>query len=79
MDRNNKIFSPLGVHCHFYANFVDEFSFDLSTNMGVMQTAYNVGGKNKRKFAHIVCIKMEVNPQRRKILLFHTKNIAAMT
>ena len=38
-----------------------------------------VGGKNKRKFAHIVCIKMEVNSQRRKILLFHTTNMAVMT
>ena len=35
--------------------------------------------RNKRKFAHIVCIKMEVNSQRRKILLFQTTNMAAMT
>ena len=39
----------------------------------------HVGGQNKRKSAHIVCIKMEVNSQRRKILLFHTTNMAAMT
>ena len=39
----------------------------------------HIGGKNKRKFAHVVCIKMEVNSQRRKILLFHTTNMAAMT
>ena len=26
----------------------------------------HVGGKNKRKFAHIVSIQMEVNSQRRK-------------
>ena len=34
---------------------------------------------NKRKFAHIVCIKMAVNSPRRKILLFHTTNMVAMT
>ena len=39
----------------------------------------HVGGQNKRKLAHIVCIKMEVNTQSRKILLFHTTNTAAMT
>ena len=39
----------------------------------------HVGGQNKRKFAHIVCIKMEVNTQRRKILLFLSTNMAAMT
>ena len=27
----------------------------------------HVGGQNKRKFAHIVCIKMEVNYQRKKM------------
>ena len=39
-----------------------------------------IGGlcQNKRKFAHIVCIKMEVNSQRRKIL-FLTANMVAMT
>ena len=39
----------------------------------------HVGGQNKRKFVHIVCIKMEVNSQRRKILLFLSTNMAAMT
>ena len=38
----------------------------------------HVGGQNKRKFAHIVCMKMTVNSQRRKILLFPSTNIAAM-
>ena len=36
-------------------------------------------GQNKRKFAHIVCIKMAVNSPRRKILLFLSTNMAAMT
>ena len=35
----------------------------------------HVGGKNKRNFAHIVCIKMEVNSKRIKLLLFHTTNM----
>ena len=33
-------FSPLGVRFHFYANFVNKFSFVLSTNMAAMQTSY---------------------------------------
>ena len=40
VDRNNKIFFPLGVHCHFYQNFVNKFSFVLSTNMAALQTTY---------------------------------------
>ena len=28
--------------CHFYANFVNKFSFVLSTNMAAMQTTYTV-------------------------------------
>ena len=39
----------------------------------------HVGGQNKRKFVHIVGIKMEVYSQRRKILLFLSTNMAAMT
>ena len=39
----------------------------------------HVGGQNKRKFVHIVCIKIEVNSHRRKILLFLSTNMAAMT
>ena len=39
----------------------------------------HVGGQNKRKFVHVVCIKIEVNSQRRKILLFLSTNMAAMT
>ena len=39
----------------------------------------HVGGKNKRKFAHIIYIIMEVKTQRRKILLFLSTNMAAMT
>ena len=33
-------FSPLGVNLHFYANYVNEFSFVLYTNMAAMQTTY---------------------------------------
>ena len=32
-----------------------------------------------RTFSHIVCIKMEVNSQRRKILLFLSTGMAAVT
>ena len=32
-----------------------------------------------KEFTHIVCIKMVVNSQRRKILLFLSTNMAAMT
>ena len=39
----------------------------------------HVGGQNKRKFVHIVCIKMALNSPRRKILLFLSTNMAAMT
>ena len=39
----------------------------------------HVGGQNKRKFVHIVCIKIEVNSRRRKIVLFLSTNMAAMT
>ena len=39
----------------------------------------HVGGKNKRKFAYIVYIRIEVNSQRRKILLFLFTNMVAMT
>ena len=35
--------------------------------------------KTKNKFVHIVCIKMAVNSKRRKILLFLSTNMAAMT
>ena len=38
-----------------------------------------VGGQNKRKFVHIVCRTMTINSQRRKILLFLSTNMAAMT
>ena len=40
---------------------------------------HHVGVQNKRKFVHIVCTKMKVNSQRRKILLFLSTNMAAMT
>ena len=39
----------------------------------------HVGVQNKIKFAHKVCIKMEVKSQGRKILLCHTTKMAAMT
>ena len=39
----------------------------------------HIGGQNKRKFVHLVCIKMEVNSQRRKMLFFLSTNMAAMT
>ena len=39
----------------------------------------HVGGQNKRKFVHVVCIKIEVNSHRRKILLLLSTNMAAMT
>ena len=39
---------------------------------------HHVGGQNKRKFVHIVCIKIEVNSHRRKILLFLSTNMAAL-
>ena len=39
----------------------------------------HAGGQNKRKFVHIVCIIMAVNSQRRKMLLFLSTNMAAMT
>ena len=39
----------------------------------------HVGGQNKRTFAHIVCIKIVVNSPRRKILLFLSTNMVAMT
>ena len=38
----------------------------------------HVGGQNKRKFVHKVCIKMAVNSQRRKIFLFLSTNMTAM-
>ena len=40
---------------------------------------HHVGGQNKRKFVYVVCIKIEVNSHRRKILLFLYTNMAAMT
>ena len=43
MDRNNNIFSPVGVNFHYYANYVNEFSFVLSTNMAAMKTTYTAG------------------------------------
>ena len=39
----------------------------------------HVGGQNKTKFVLKVCIKMEVNSQRRKISLLLPTNMAAMT
>ena len=39
----------------------------------------HIGGQNKRKFVHVVCIKIEVISHRRKILLFLSTNMAAMT
>ena len=39
----------------------------------------HVGVQNKRKFVHIVRVKMEVYSQKRKILLFLYTNMAAMT
>ena len=39
----------------------------------------HVGVQNKRKFVDIACIKMEVNSQKKKILLFLYTNMAAMT
>ena len=39
----------------------------------------HAGVQNKRKYDHIICIKMEVNSQRRKILLFLYTNMAAIT
>ena len=40
---------------------------------------HHVGRQNKRKFAHIVCIKIEVNSQRRKILLLPSTNMTDLT
>ena len=40
MDRNNKTFFPLGVNFHFYANYVNKFSFVLSTNIAAKQITY---------------------------------------
>lgn len=34
--------------------------------------------QNRRKFVHIICLKMKVNSHRRKILLFLSINMAAM-
>ena len=39
----------------------------------------HAGGQNKRKFVHKVCIIMKVNSQRRKMVLFLSTNMAAMT
>ena len=39
----------------------------------------HIGVQNKRKLLHIVCKKMEVKSQRRKILMFRYTNMAAMT
>ena len=39
----------------------------------------HVGVQNKRKFVGIVSIKIEVNSQRRKILMFLYTNMATMT
>ena len=39
----------------------------------------HVGVQNKRKFVHVVCIKIGVNLQRRKIILSLYTNMAAMT
>ena len=49
-----------------------------AVSIGVLRCRH-VGVQNKRKFVHEVCIKMEVNSQRRKILLFLNTNMAAMT
>ena len=35
-------FSPQGVNCHFYANYVSKFSFVLSTSMVAMQIIYGI-------------------------------------
>ena len=35
-------FFPLGVDSHFYANYVNEFSFVLYTNMSPMQILYDM-------------------------------------
>ena len=39
----------------------------------------HVGGQNKRKFVYKVCIKMAGNSHRRKISLFLSTNMTAMT
>ena len=39
----------------------------------------HLGGKNKRNFVHKVCIKMAMNSQRRKILLFLSTIMATVT
>ena len=51
----------------------------LSESIGGLHCRHVGGHKKKRKFVDIVCIKMEVNSQRRKILLFLYTSIAAMT
>ena len=52
--------------------------FENSFSIGSLHCRH-ASGQNKRKLAHIVCIKMAVNSQRRKILLFLYTNMAAMT
>ena len=57
-------------------------SIDLHQFLELIDGLYcrrNIGGQNKRKFAYIVCIKMVVNSRGRKILLFLSTNMAAMT
>ena len=50
--------------------------------LNLLSTNKSIGGlhcRHVRKFVHIICIKMEVNSQRRKILLFLSTNMATMT
>ena len=48
--------TPRGGNCHFYANYVSEFSFVLSTNMAAMQTIYNITNCTQISNASIFCL-----------------------
>ena len=61
------------------SNFASKYELTTSASCIGGLHCRHVGWQNKRKFAHAVCIKMAVNSQRRKILLFLSTNMAAMT
>ena len=63
---------------HGFGHFITRSERIKTMTIGGLDRRH-VGGQNKRKFVHKVCIKMAGNSQRRKMSLFLSTNMAAMT
>ena len=79
MPRSNQVHLECFInrHCHLIkSKLYNQRLYRIRDEVIGRLHCRHVGGQNKRKFVHKVCIKMAVNSQMRKILLFLFTNMA---